>query len=210
MRPVSVSAAALALVAMAAPASADPLPLPKVDFAITYLVTPGGHSMDMAHHNGVMRMDMSEQGQSMTGLMNLHTDKMTVIMTAPMQMAFEMDMNQPMPGGGMPGGGMSPQQMMTESDVTLTEIGSKTVAGHDCTLYHAIGTLGAERTESDVCLADGNVMLFSQTVDQGTTYTITATRVDLSPQDASRFRVPPGVRVMPMGALGAMPGMMGQ
>ncbi|MCF4167198.1 hypothetical protein L2U69_16235 [Zavarzinia compransoris] len=206
MSRLAVLAAAVLLPGVAL---ADPVPLPTVDYSISYLVQPGGHAMDMAHHDGIMRMDMNEQGQSMTGLMNLKTDKMTVIMTAPMKMAFEMDMNQPMPGGM--GGGVSPQQVFTEGDVTLTAIGAKTVAGHDCTLYDAVGTLNGDRMESKVCLTGDNVMLFSESVEGGKTYTVTATRVDVGPQDASRFRVPPGVQVMPMGAMmGALPGMMGQ
>lgn len=206
---------ALAVAGFAAsPALADPLPLPKVDYAVTYVVQPGGQTMDMAHHAGVMRVDMSEQGQSMTGLMNLHSNKMTVLMAAPMKMAFEMDMNEPMPGMAGPAAGISPQQMMTEGDVTLTPIGTKTIAGHACTYYDAVGTLGKERTESKVCLTSDNVLLYSEAVDQGKTYVLTATRVDLGAQDPAQFRVPPGTQVMPMqmmmqgmgGMGGGMPG----
>lgn len=213
MRRPSLTAVALAALG-AAPALADPLPLPKVDYAITYAVQPGGQVMNMAHHAGVMRVDMTEQGQAMTGLMNLHTNKMTVLMTVPVKMAFEMDMNDPMPGMAGPAAGISPQQMMTEGDVTLTPIGSKTVAGHNCTYYDAVGTLGKDRAESKVCLTSDNVLLYSEAVDQGKTYVLTATHVALGPQDPSRFRVPPGTQVMPMQmmlqGMGGLPGLAGQ
>ncbi|PWR18476.1 hypothetical protein [Zavarzinia aquatilis] len=207
------TALATALVAAfgAVPALADPLPLPRVDYAITYNMQPGGQVMNMAHHAGIMRVDMTEQGQAMTGLMNLHTNKMTVLMSAPMKMAFEMNMNDPMPGMAGPAAGISPQQMMTEGDVTLTPIGTKTIAGHSCTYYDAVGTLGKDRAESKVCLTSDNVLLYSEAVDQGQTYILTATHVALGPQDPSQFRVPPGTQVMPMQmmmqGMGGLPGL---
>ncbi|MFA5121213.1 hypothetical protein [Zavarzinia sp.] len=194
------------------PAAADQMPLPRVDYAITYQMQPGGHVMDMAHHAGWTRVDMHEQGQAMTGIMDLHSDRMIMLMETPMPMAFEVDMSQPMPGlPGAPGAGMSPQQMMTEADVKLTAIGAKTVAGVGCTLYDAVGTIGKDSARSKVCLTADNVMLYSETVEQGETYVLTATKVSFAAQDPARFKVPPGVRVIPMQqmlqGMGGLPGM---
>ncbi|PWR18997.1 hypothetical protein [Zavarzinia compransoris] len=206
-----ISASLVLAAGSALPAAAEPMPLPKVDYSVTYQVQPGGHLMTMAHHDGKMRMDMTEQGQAMTGLMDLHSNKMVVLMSAPVKMAFEMDMSQPMPGMTGPGAGLSPQQMMTEADVKLSPLGTKTIAGHSCTYYSAVGTLGGETAESKVCLTGDNVMLYSETVDQGKTYVIAASHVDLGPQDPARFRVPPGYQVMPMQqmlqGLGGLPGL---
>jgi len=215
MSRLATLAGTAALSALAAvPATAEPLPLPRVDYAATYSVTPGGQTMQMAHHQGLMRMDMTERGQALTGFMNLHTNKMVVLMKSPMLMAFEMDMSQPIPGAPGLAGGMSPQKMMTEADVTLTRIGSKTIAGVGCTYYDAVGTLGKDRVDSKVCLTPDNVMLYSETVDQGKTYVVTATRVSITPQDPSRFQVPAGVPIMPaeqmmmgLGGLGGLPGL---
>lgn len=206
-----LTAALLASSCIAGPALAEPLPLPKVDYSITYQVQPGGNLMTMAHHGGKMRMDMTEQGQAMTGLMDLHSNRMIVLMSAPVKMAFEMSMDQPLPGMAGPGAGMSPQQMLTEADVKLSPIGTKTIAGHSCTYYNAVGTMGGDVAESKVCLTADNVMLYSETVDQGKTYVVTANHVDLGPQDPARFRVPPGYQVMPMQqmlqGLGGLPGL---
>ncbi|RJF86286.1 hypothetical protein D3874_03920 [Oleomonas cavernae] len=214
MSRLATLAATTALCALAAlPAAADPLPLPKVDYAATYTVTPGGQTMQLAHHQGLMRMDMTERGQPMTGFMNLHTNRMFVLLQSPMLMAFEMDMSQPIPGAPGAAGGMSPQKMMTEADVTLTRIGTRTIAGVGCTFYDAIGTLGKDRVDAKVCLTPDNVLLYSETVDQGKTYVVTATRVSLTPQDPGRFQVPAGVPIMPaeqmMQGLGGIGGLGG-
>lgn len=218
MNRLACAATALMLGALAAqPASAEPLPLPKVDYSATYTVTPGGHTMQMSHHRGLMRMEMNERGQSMTGFMDLHSNKMVILMQTPMVMAIEMDMSQPLPGATGPAARISPQQMMTEADVVLTPIGTRTVAGVSCTYYDAVGTLGQDRVNSKVCLTPDNVMLYSETVDQGTTYVVTATSVSITPQDPGRFRVPPGIPVIPaeqmmqglggLGGLGGVPGL---
>lgn len=193
MRYIAVAAACLVTDA----ALADPLPLPQTDYSATYLVQPGGRSMAMAHHEGRMRVEMTP---SMTGIADLKTNKMILLMKGPQLMAMEIDMNQTLPAmEGMPGmDTITPQQIITDTDVTLTEIGRKTIAGLGCTLYDAIGTTAGKPVKSKLCLTPDNVVLFVETLDRAKTYTMTATVVTIAPQDPSQFQVPPGTPIMNM------------
>lgn len=187
--------------------AADSPMVPKVDYSATYAIEPDGEAMTMAHHNGIIRLEMGAAGEAVAILLEPLAHRAIMLMQG---MAIELDTRQGSPGiSAKPG--VSPGDVLGGSRIDPTPLGSKTIAGLDCVVYDAICTAGGEEAHSKVCLTPDNVMLESVSTDPGKPFTMTATQVSIAPQDPARFSVPAGVQVMSMDqmiqGMGGMPGL---
>lgn len=201
----SILLAALALSAPVAGAQARDILAPRVDYAATYILQPDGETMRMAHHASKIRIDTSSDGEAATIIIDPAAQTMLMLTQG---MALRMDMRERMPGMSFKDSGAS---LTTDISVKPQALGTKVIAGLTCTVYDAICGAGTgEPVHSLVCLTPDNVMLESVSRDQGRTVTLTATAVEIGPQDPALFAAPPGTEVMDMsrmmGGMGAMPG----
>ncbi|PWR18477.1 hypothetical protein [Zavarzinia aquatilis] len=197
--------AAVAVFSPVAGAEARELLAPRVDYAATYVLQPDGETMRMAHHASKMRIDTSSDGEAATIIIDPAAQRMLMLMQG---MVLQMDMRERMPGMSFKDSGAS---LATDISVKPQPLGTKVIAGLTCTVYDAICGAGTgEPVHSLVCLTPDNVMLESVSKDQGRTVTLTATAVEIGPQDPALFAAPPGAQVMDMsrmmGGMGAMPG----
>lgn len=188
--------------------AADASFAPRVDYSATYRIDPDGYVVTMSHHGGKVRMDMTQEGHAVTMIMEPLAHRMIMLMEG---MAIAMDTRTPGPGiSAKPG--LSPGDVVANSGLTSGPLGTKTIAGLQCTLYNAVCRSAGEESHSVVCLTADNVMLESISTDPGKQFSMVATAVTVGPQDPGRFQVPPGVQVMTMdqmiqgmGGMGAMP-----
>lgn len=187
-------------------AAADGLLAPKVDYSATYRIDPDGHVMTMAHHDGTIRMEMAQDGETITMLLEPLAHRLIMFMQG---MAIAVDTRTAGAGGISAKPGLSPGDVVGGSSLTSGPLGTKTIAGYQCTVYAAVCRGGGEESHSKVCLTPDNVMLESVSTDQGRPFTMIATEVSIAPQDPARFSVPAGVQVMNMDqmmqGMGGMP-----
>lgn len=184
------------LLAGTLPALADPLPLPRVDYRASYVTQPQGDHLTVAHQNGRLRVEMAHRGRRATGLMNLHSDRMTVLMAENgLPVAMDMSLSEGLARLGA-AGAVNPGSLLTQADVTPTAIGRDVVAGLPCTSYRVRGRAGNRPVDGTVCLTPDNVLLAADMVDRGRSYVLRATTVRIAPQNPADFRVPAGMAVM--------------
>lgn len=195
IRPVSVAAI---LACAALPAAADPMPLPRVDYRANYVTQPDGDHLTVAHRDGRLRVEIDHRGQRATGLMNLHSDRMTVMLAqGGLPVAMELSLSQGLARLGA-AGAANPGSLMTQADVTLTPAGRDVIAGLPCTRYRVAGRAGNQPVDGHACLTADNVLLAADLIGQGRPYGLRATAVRIALQDPADFRVPDGVAVMNM------------
>lgn len=175
-------------------AAADTSMAPKVDHSATYRVDPEGYVITMSHHGGKIRMDMTQEGYEVAMLMEPLAHRMIMLMQG---MAIAMDTRMPGPGiSAKPG--LNPGDVVSGSGLTSGPLGTKVIAGVQCTVYEAVCRAGGEESHSRVCLTADNVMLESISTDPGKEFSMVATAVTIAPQDPSLFEVPPGTPVTTM------------
>lgn len=178
---------------------------PRVDYAASYRLEPEGQDMRMAHHGGKLRIDTVQDGEAAVIILDPKAQEMLMMMQG---MAMRMDMREPAPGMSFKDGGAG---LATDISVKPQPLGTKQIAGLACTVYDAIcGADSGRPVHSLVCLTPDNVMLESVTRDGGQTITLTATAVEIGPQDPAGFALPPGVQVMDMSQMMGGRGMMAQ
>lgn len=212
MRLSFVVVAAAALSAGACPAQAEPMPMPKVDYRASYVTEPDGDHLTIAHRDGRLRVEIDHRGQRATGLLNVHSDRMTLLMAQQgVPVAMELSLRD---GLGRLGaaGAANPGSLMTQADVTLTATGRDVIAGLPCTRYRVTGRAGNQPVDGNACLTPDNVLLDADMIDQGRRYGLRATAVHIAPQDPADFQVPGGTPVMNLDQMmqmlgGSMPGL---
>ena len=183
-------AAALA-VALAAPAAAQEAPrlTPARDVAVTYRVTGAGPVQSMRWSwltaQQLVRMDID--GSPGWMLINMR-DASAVVVMEQQRMAMRVPQDQAaMLGPNALGDG-----------ARFTRLGAATVAGVGCTTWR----VQAPQGDGEACITEDGVLLRGRGREgQGD---LEATEVRYGGLDATRFRVPDGVRVMDLPA--GMPG----
>jgi hypothetical protein len=195
----------LPLLLGAAPALAQTTPpsiVPQHDVSGTYLVTsptkgPQTFSVEYSKAANSARFNPPGGEGYMLYDFTAHDGKMVMpqmqrYMDMPSMAAREEELGGGA-GGGTTGG--------THDNVTVTEIGTKTIAGHDCTNYKATDT--TKGTWSTLCVTSDGVLL-ELISDKGDT--VEAQSVSYDPVPEADLQVPAGYTefVMPQ-----MPGMSG-
>lgn len=171
-------------------AAAEPIPLPTVDFEAS-AKTMGSGTMTMHHSGDRARVETDMGPMPVTGIMNLKTRKMYMLMSIPglgntaMEVAIG-DANY----GQVYGNGK--------------RVGSDTVAGEPCELWEMAGAKpGHENAHFGgpviVCLSRDHIPLRTEATVNGKRKKISeVTEVKRVKQDPSLFELPKGVKIMKM------------
>ncbi len=176
------------------PAFAREMLAPRVDYVASYRLDPDGETMRMAHHGGKIRMETTAEGQTAVILMDPAAQQILMLLQG---MAMRMDMRRPMPGRASFKDGAA--GLATDVAVEPQPLGTKVIAGLNCTVYEAVcESSGGAPVHSRVCLTEDRVLLESVSQDHGKPFVLTATAVEIGPQDPALFTLPPGVQVMDM------------
>lgn len=194
---------ALAVVAttLPAPAKADdtpaaPLPMPTIDFAMTGKSMRGA-AMDLAHHDGKMRVELKKPGANATviSIIDLKSAKMLMLVPNMSHMAMEVE--------------LPPQYAALTMQGTGKKLGQAEVAGETCDLWQ-VDKAGSSNTVA--CITEDGIALRTQADVGGTSRTIfEAQSVTRAPQSASLFSFPPDVQIVQLDGkmLNNLPGALG-
>ncbi|MCK0207024.1 hypothetical protein MWN33_03150 [Starkeya koreensis] len=176
--------------------AAEPLPLPAVDYRVR-AKAPQGSQIDVAHHEGRLRMDVSNEVLlgTMTGLVDLGQSEVVFIVAVPGMDTIAVRTTLPT--------GYSFADAAREG----TRAGADKVAGEPCDLWQVAVKAGQGPLESCIT-SDGIVLRSTAVVDGKPTVIFEALELERAAQDPARFALPKGVKVnkLPASMLGLLPG----
>lgn len=198
--PLAASLLALpAVLALGAgPAPADPLPLPGIDFALKADLKRGGGTLDIAHSQGRMRVEVMKPGlpASLVGLIDLKARRMVMRSPTVPSMAVELELPPEYAVGALAGSGL--------------RVGEDKVAGEPCDVWKIDPQLNAAAGPSTACITPDGIALRTEIEIKGVKQQVfEATSLTRAPQDPALFQLPPGVQVVkvPKGKIGAALGL---
>jgi len=177
-------------------AAAEPLPLPAVDYRVR-AKAPQGSEIDVAHHEGRLRMDVRNETLigTMTGLVDLGQSEVIFIVDVPGMDTLAVRTALP------------PGYSFADAAREGTRAGTDKVAGEACDLWRI--DVKAGKPPLDSCItSDGIVLRTSTVIDGKPTVVFEALELARGAQDPARFAVPKGVKVtkLPASMLGLLPG----
>ncbi len=171
-------------------AAAEPVPLPTVDFEVKATMMGSG-TMTMHHSGDRARVETDMGPMPITGIMDLKTRKMYMLMAIPGigQTAMEVGIGDASYGQVYGNG---------------KRVGSDTVAGEPCELWEMSGAKEKNKNAHFggpviVCLSRDHIPLRTEATVNGKRKVVSqVTEVKRVKQDPSLFELPKGVKVMKM------------
>jgi Domain of unknown function (DUF4412) len=159
---------------------------PTRDVAVTYRIEGGGQSgeMRLAWLNAAQTLRADLPGGSAWSLTDMRSGRIVMVMDA---QRAAMEIPRDTASGAGP--------IQPSPTARFTRAGTETILGQRCTIWRMED--GGHRGEA--CVTEDGVMLRSRgSSPGGPAGAMTATAIDLGPQDPARFRVPTDYRTMPM------------
>ncbi len=176
--------------AAATRAFAEPVPLPTIDFEVKATMMGSG-TMTLHHSGDKARVETDVGPMPLTGIMDLKTRKMYMLMSIPGVGNAAMEVGI---------GDASYGQVYGDGK----RVGSDTVAGEPCELWEMAGAKpGHENAHFSgpviVCLSRDNIPLRTEATVNGKRKTVSqVTEVKRVKQDPSLFVLPKGVKIVKM------------
>jgi hypothetical protein len=186
MRPALAGLLGAALLALTGTEATAQRNAPTRDHAVTYRMQHEGRTAEMrVHYSAATRRQRVEMVDAGVAMIHDLPGRRMLMLNEQARVAMQLPVTA----------SQGQAILAIPDDMTLTQLGAETIAGHRCTAYRATQR-GVER--GTVCTTEEGILLKADLTQNDRRGVMEATAVTLADQPASLFEVPAGWQTVEM------------